>query len=332
MDGMRDIRGATVVITGASSGIGRASALAFAREGANLALAARRGDALEEVRRACEALGAQAIVSALDVADAAAVEALAEAAVARFGRIDVWINNAGVGVIGAFEEAPLDLHRRTIDTNLIGGLNGSYAAMRRFVAQGRGVLINNISLGGFAPAPYAAAYTASKFGLRGLTASLRQEAAAHPGVAVCGVFPAIIDTPGLAHGANQSGRRIDAGPLIYPAEDVAQTFVSLVRSPRAETAVGWPARAAQIGHGLFPRLVERMTGAVARAAMRRAGPAPRTRGALLAPMPEGRSVDGGWLKRKGLPPAGTVTKLALGGLGAVALLAIRAGGRPRRRF
>ena len=108
----REIAGLSIVITGASSGIGRAAALAFARRGARVALAARRTELIEEVARECRNLGTQAIAVPTDVTDAGAVEHLAQAARRTFGAIDVWINNAGTGVFGPYPDADIALHRR----------------------------------------------------------------------------------------------------------------------------------------------------------------------------------------------------------------------------
>lgn len=308
----RDLEGRSVVITGASSGIGRAAAVAFARRGANVALAARRADLLQEVARECQSLGVHAIAVPTDVTDAGAMRDLAQAAERAFGSIDVWINNAGTGVFGPYQNADIELHRRTIEVNLLGSMHGAYAVLPLFLRRGRGILINNISLAGWAPTPFASAYTASKFGLRGFAASLRQELGDHPGIHVCGVFPAIIDTPGLDHGANVSGRQINPGPLIYAPEDVAETFVSLVRWPRDEVAVGWPARAAQVAYAVAPGPTEHLMGAFVRRGLRRAERAPRTEGALLGPVPTGRGVSGGWRDAKNLPHSARQTSTALG--------------------
>jgi short-subunit dehydrogenase len=328
----RDIDGLSVVITGASSGIGRAAARTFARRGARLTLAARREDLLREVAAECQELGAHAIAVPTDVTDAEAMEDLADAARRAFGRIDVWINNAGTGVFGPYMNADIALHRRTVEVNLLGAMHGAYAVLPIFKRQGAGILINNISLGGWAPTPFAAAYTASKFGLRGFSAALRQELGDQRHIHVCGVFPAMIDTPGLDHGANVSGRQIDPGPLIYAPEDVAEAFVSLVRWPRDEIAVGWPARAAQVAYALAPGPTEHLMGAVIRRSLDRADRAPRTQGALLEPVPQGRGVSGGWRDRKGLPRSArtpsTVVGLALAGLGL--LVGARAVARARR--
>lgn len=329
----RDMAGLSVVITGASSGIGRAAARAFARHGARVVVAARRADLLEDVARECRDLGGKALAVPTDVTDAAAVAELAEEALRAFGRIDVWINNAGTGVFGPYQDADIALHRRTIEVNLLGSMHGAYVALPVFLEQGHGILINTISLGGWAPTPYAAAYTASKFALRGFSASLRQELGDHPHIHVCGVFPAIVDTPGLAHGANVSGRQIDPGPLIYAPEDVADTFLSLVRRPRDEVAVGWPARAAQVAYAVAPGSTEHLMGAFMRRALKNASPAPRTQGALLTPVPHGRGVSGGWRARKGLPVSARRTSSAIGVValaGLALLLGTKAAARGRR--
>src|SRR3569833_1042485 len=302
--GSPSMRGLRVVITGASSGIGRAAAAAFVRRGATVVLAARRKNVLEDVAQECRELGGRAIAVPTDVTDSNAVTLLAQTAESQLGGIDIWINNAGTGVFGAYQQADIELHRRTVETILLGTMYGAHAVLPIFLRQRRGVLLNIISMSGWSPTPFAASYTATKFGLRGFTASLRQEIANFPEIHVCSVFPAMVDTPGFVHGANVSGRAISPGPFLYQAEDVAETFVRLARHPRAEVAVGWPARAAQFAYAVAPRPTEYLMGTGFRFLLGRQPPGPRSEGALLNPVAAGTSTSGGWLARKQLPAAG----------------------------
>ena len=294
---LHPLRRRVVVITGASSGIGRATAHAFALAGARLVLAARNEHSLHEVCGECTNLGADAIVVPTDVTDAAAMTYLAHQAAETFGRIDVWINNAGIGLFGPFTHADIDANRRVVETNLFGAMNGAAAALPYFLEQHRGVLITNISLGGFAPVPFAAAYTAGKFGLRGFMASLRQELAEERGIRICSIFPAVVDTPGFSHGANVSDAQLSPGAPIFPPEKVAAEMVAVALHPRDETPVGWPSHLARIGYGIAPRVTERLTGFVFRQYLKRAPKAPRREGNLFEPSQGRMTPRGGWLPR-----------------------------------
>jgi len=289
------LRCAVVVITGASSGIGRATARAFARRGARLVLTARAGDGLRETAGECAMLGAHSLVVPADVTDAEQMSALARKAVEAFGRIDVWINNAGSGLFGTVLQADARMQRRVVEVDLLGAMNGAKAVLPQFVRQGGGILISNISVGGFVPVPFAAAYTAAKFGLRGYMAALRQEMVAHPAIHVCAVFPAVIDTPGFQHGANVSGVELrPAGPIFSP-EKVAEAMVSVALRPRPEVPVGWPSHVAKFGYGVAPRITEWIVGAILRRHVRRARPQPgRREGNLFEASGGRRTARGGW--------------------------------------
>ena len=250
--------GDVVVVTGASSGIGRATALEFARAGARLTLVARNEEKLAGVREECRALGAEALVHAADVTDAAALTDAVLRTVATYGRLDAWINNAGVGAVGLFSETPLEAHARVLETNLFGYLNGAYAALAQFRTAGRGVLINVASISAYVPQPTTAAYVTSKFAVRGLTYALRQDLALERtrDVHACLVHPQVVDTDVFDHMANYSGSAVDLKLPATSPERVARAILKVARRPRREVVVGAFGAFAVLGHRLFPGLAE----------------------------------------------------------------------------
>lgn len=293
MSGTR-LEGAVVVITGASSGIGRATAQAFARQRARVVLAARDDEALQEAAAECRALGGEALVVPTDMTLSDSVEQLASAA-AEFGqgRIDVWINNAGVGAVGAFDETPLDAHEQVVQTDLIGYLRGAHVVLPYFKQQNGGVLINTLSVGSWVPQPFAVAYSASKFGLRGFSHALRGELAQWPGIHVCDVYPSVVDTPGFRDGGNYAGRSLQPPPPLSDPREVAEAMVSLAVHPRHTTSVGVMSTLLRFAHFITPGF-DRLSGLLTGAALHRAERVAPSPGNLFHPALGQRRIDGGW--------------------------------------
>ena len=252
------IRNQVAVVTGASSGLGRAIALELAGRGAHLVLAARRADALEDTARLCRGAGGSALGVETDVTSERDVENLARAALDAHDRIDIWINNAGVTLFSPLEDAPFEEHQRVIETNLFGAMFGARAAIPIFRDQHRGVLINVGSVLSEVGHAFVPSYVISKFGVHGLSEALRVEVADEPDIHVCTVFPYTLDTPHFEVAANRIERAPRALPPMQPPERVARAIARLCERPRR---VRFVPRSIIVGlalHALAPRTSERL--------------------------------------------------------------------------
>jgi NAD(P)-dependent dehydrogenase (short-subunit alcohol dehydrogenase family) len=321
--------GAVVVITGASRGIGRATARLFAERGASVVLAARSEEALLDAAAECEALGGRALAVPTDVTSWGAVEELARRAVEHFGRVDVWVNNAVLVAVGRLEDVPPEANQRVVEANLLGYMHGARAVLPRFREQGSGVLINMSSGFALVGAPYADAYTATKFAQRGLSQALRGELRGS-GVHVCTIMPGGVDTPAYRLAANYSGRAAGPKGFLASPEKIARVVVRCAERPRPEVIVGSSVRTLRLTHALAPRIVER---AVARAIERgflRQEPEEPSPGNLFEPSSsEWAGTNGGYNEEARRRATRTARRIAAAGLsvagvGLLTSLALRA--------
>lgn len=325
------IEGSVAVVTGASSGIGRATAHALAQRGAHVVLAARSEDDLRQAAGECEQAGGQALAVPTDVGDEAAVQELARRAVERFGRIDIWVNNAGVMAYGHFEQTPSEVYDRIIRTNLLGEIYGSRAAMASFRTQRAGVLVNVASLWGRITSPYVTPYVVSKFGVRAFSECLRQglrDAEGSEDIHVCTILPESIDTPIFRHAGNYTGRQVRAVPPIAGPQRVVKAILRCVERPRPEVTVGWAGHLLEWGTALMPpRLYNRVVPYVFDRAAFGPGSAEQTAGNIFEPGGDApNAVDGGFRSTTG---AKIRRRAGAGGLALVPLAA--AGWLGRRR-
>jgi len=218
------LEGRVVVVTGASSGIGEACAIVFARKGAKVVLAARRAERLEALVSKLEGFGAQALAVATDVTDEAAVQNLFDRAVERFGTVDVLLNNAGIADSTATHELELDLWHRVIETNLTSAFLCSRAALRVMRGKGRGRIVNIGSISARVPRANSPAYAASKWGLDGLTRAMAIDGR-EDNIAVSIFHPGIVATE-IAPGAVKMPDELSADPM-----DIAEVIVHMCDLP-----------------------------------------------------------------------------------------------------
>jgi NAD(P)-dependent dehydrogenase (short-subunit alcohol dehydrogenase family) len=239
----------TVLITGASQGIGKATALRFALEKYNVVLAARQPDRLEAAAAEVRALGQQALAIPTDVRSIDQVTAMVQQAIAHFGQIDVLINDASIYYMGPIEAASLEDWQQIINTNLWGYIHTIHTLLPHFLERGEGTIVNISSIGGLDPIPYQVPYTTSKFAVTGLTKSLRAELASK-GIRVHGIYPSFIRTQLMERGLFRGNQEETAqaryelvdrafhSPLLETPEDVANAIWKGMKHHKPDVLVG----------------------------------------------------------------------------------------------
>lgn len=256
----------TVLITGASQGIGKATALLFARNGYDLVLAARQSDRLEAVGQEIQNLGRAVLTVSTDVRDPQQVKILVDKALDRYSAIDVLINNAGIYISGPVEDFSLEDWHNTIDTNLWGYIHTIHALLPHFIERGTGTIVNLSSIGGKVPIPYLAPYNTSKFAVTGLTEAMHSELKPK-GIHVCGIYPSLIKSSfmerAIFEGKDEQDiqarrdqlNQVLSTPVIEKPEDVAQAIWKAVKDQKAEVLVG-SANVSKSAYNLFPGVMQ----------------------------------------------------------------------------
>lgn len=253
---MKDAQSPLVVITGGSSGIGRATALLFARRGWRVGLIARGAEGLAASRHDVESAGAQVATAQADVADSAALRAAADAIVAALGAIELWINCAGNGVYGWFGDVPEAEFRRVTEVTYHGTINGTRIALDHMGARGRGRIINVCSATAFHGLPLMSSYAGAKAAVRAFGQAMQGELrlAGSP-IRLGTVFPAAVNTPFFSHAVSHMGWPARPAPPVYQPEVVARGIWQAMRSGRPEMTIGGAATVFALATRLAPGLI-----------------------------------------------------------------------------
>ena len=254
----RPLADQVVVITGASSGIGRETAHQLANQGASLVLVARNEAALQETAAEVEALGSRALVVAAEVADPDQMQRVADQAATRFGRIDTWVNGASIAIYGTVDQTTIDEMRRIIEVNLLGVIYGTKAALP-FLRRTGGTLINISSVAGARGVPLQAAYSAAKHGIVGFSEALRMELDRdRAGVSVTTILPYGINTPLFNHARSKLGVLPRPTPPAYEPAAVAEAIVWAAEHPTRDIVVGGAGKGLVLLQRLSPALLDRL--------------------------------------------------------------------------
>ena len=246
-----------VVITGASAGVGRATARLFGERGAHIGLLARGRDGQAAARREIEQAGGEAVEIPLDVAHAEALEAAAETVEQRFGPIDIWVNNAMVSVFSPIKQMTPEEFKRVTDVTYLGYVYGTLAALKRMLPRDRGVVVQVGSALAYRGIPLQAAYCGAKHAIQGFTDSLRCELLHDRSkVHVVEVHMPALNTPQFSWVKSRLPRKPQPVPPIFQPEIAAEAIPWAVERGRREVLVGWPTVKAVIGNKIAPRFAD----------------------------------------------------------------------------
>ena len=285
----------TVLITGASSGIGRASALALAGRGARLVLVARGASALEETAVELRAAGAgEVVVCPADVTDEKAIRRVVDSAVARFGRLDAVVHSAQVMAYGRIEDVPREAFEAVVNTGLHGTANVARTVLPVFRRQEAGHLLIVTSLLASVTAPLMGSYVAAKWGQLGLVRTLQQEVRDVPGISVSVVAPGGVNTPIYYQGATWAGSTGRPPPPVYSPHRVARIVLWTLDRPRRMVEAGVLNKLVVAGFRLVPGLYDRLVGPLFSVTALAGDDAPPTEGNVFRSRPEGNAVEGRW--------------------------------------
>ena len=327
----KPLREQVLVITGASSGIGLATARMAVQRGARVVLAARSEDALTKL--AAE-FGPRAVSVVADVGRREDVQAIADKAVATFGGFDTWVNVAGLTVYGPLREITQEDHERLIRTNFWGTVNGSLIAAEHLRQRG-GALINVGSIASDLAFPFQGLYAASKHAVKGFTDTLRMELIAEGApVSVTLIKPASIDTPLPSRARNYMDREPTLPPPIYPPSEVANAILHAAVHPQRDIFVGGGGKLFVMGKEFAPGAYDELAPAII-ALQKRSQPPRKPNGALHAPQDAGRERGDPpvYVQRTSAYTRASLHPLASAGavLGLGAAAALLLAGRPRGR-
>lgn len=246
-----------VAVIGASSGIGRATALLFAKQGAKVVAAARSQEGLDSLIQEIQQFGGDAVAIIADVADFEQVRSVAEKAVQHYGRLDTWAHVAATGIFSKFEEIKPEEFKRVIEVNLLGQVYGAMAALPHLRREGRGALVHVSSVEARRSLPLQSAYSSSKHGVEGFLDSLRVELRREGvPISVTNVLPATINTPFYNKGKTKLGVKPTGIPPYYEPELVAEAIVHVAEHPRRDIIVGDSGRFLDLLQRVSPGLAD----------------------------------------------------------------------------